>query len=42
MADQRAAHRPHQVTNGKYAERGKKLGDRVLVREEVAPIAAAK
>jgi len=37
MADQRAAHRPHQVTNGKYAERGKKLGDRVLVREEVAP-----
>ena len=37
MAAQRAAQRPHQVTNGKYAERGKKLGDGVLVREEAAP-----
>jgi hypothetical protein len=37
MADERA---PHQVTNGKYAERGKKLGDGVLVRWR--PIAAAK
>src|SRR5262249_26848371 len=37
MADEHTAHGPHQITDGEHAERGKKLGDRGLVREEVAP-----
>ena len=36
MADQRAADRPHQIAERKHAERRKQLGDRILVREELA------
>jgi hypothetical protein len=37
MADESAPERPHQIADGERAERGKKLGDRVLVREELPP-----
>ncbi len=36
MADERAADRSHQITDREHAERGQKLGDRILVREELA------
>jgi hypothetical protein len=36
VADQRAAHRTHQVADRENAERRKELGDRVLVREELS------
>src|SRR5262245_342875 len=36
MADQHAADRPHQIADRKYAERRKQLGDRIVVRKEVA------
>jgi hypothetical protein len=36
VTDERAADRPHEITDGEHAERRKKLGDRILVREEVA------
>lgn len=36
MADQHAADRPHQIADRKYAEYRKQLGDRIVMREEVA------
>ncbi len=36
MADHRAANGAHYITDREYAKGRKKLGDRVLVREEVA------
>ena len=35
MADERAADRPHQIADREHAERGQKLRDRILVREEM-------
>jgi hypothetical protein len=35
MADQRPAHRAHQVAKREYAERREQLGDRVLMRKEL-------
>jgi hypothetical protein len=36
MADQRATDRPHQIAEREHPERRKQLGDRVLVRKELA------
>ena len=36
MADDHAADRPHQVADREHAEYRKQLGDRILMREEVA------